>query len=160
MKTLQGQWNVSFPLPTAKKGRKTIKIARNLFVSLEEKKRKKSVSRKKWGFFFFFQSRKAIFLLSCSEKEYALLASATHRALFGYAVKPKTESAFKAASSSISLSDYLCQAFNRPRRTHARTHAHTHTHTSGSTHIHTHAPNALQSCARAHAHTEHKTPVP
>lgn len=41
----------------------------------------------------------AIFLLSCSETEYALLASATHGALFGYAVKPKTESAFKAASS-------------------------------------------------------------
>lgn len=48
---------------------------------------------------FFFQSRKAIFPLSCSEKEYALLASATHRALFGYAAKPKTELAFKAASS-------------------------------------------------------------
>lgn len=41
----------------------------------------------------------AIFLLSCSETEYALLASATHGVLFGYAVKPKTESAFKAASS-------------------------------------------------------------
>lgn len=93
MKTLQGQRNVSFPLPTAWKGRKTIKIACNLFVSLEEKK---SVSRKS---LFFFQSRKAIFPLSCSEKEYALLASATHRALFGYAAKPKTELAFKAASS-------------------------------------------------------------
>lgn len=38
MKTLQGQRNVSFPLPTAWKGRKPIKIACNLFVSLEEKK--------------------------------------------------------------------------------------------------------------------------
>lgn len=93
MKTLQGQRNVSFPLPTAWKGRKPIKIACNLFVSLEEKK----VYLVK--VFFFFQSRKAIFPLSCSEKEYALLASATHRALFGYAAKPKTELAFKAASS-------------------------------------------------------------
>lgn len=37
--------------PTARKGRKTIKIACNLFVSLEEKK--KSLSHKKYFFFFF-----------------------------------------------------------------------------------------------------------
>lgn len=49
---------------------------------------------------FFFKGREAIFPLSCLKKEYALLAPATHRALFGYAVKPKTVSAFKAASSS------------------------------------------------------------
>lgn len=50
-------------------------------------------------FFLFPLSREVIFPLSCSKKENALLASATHRALFGYAVKPKTVSAFKAASA-------------------------------------------------------------
>ena len=99
--------------------------------------------------FFFFKAGRLFSSWAARKKEYALLASATHRALFGYAVKPKTESAFKAASSSISLSDYLCQAFNRPRRAHARTHAST--HTRARTHTHMHA--LLEKVVHVHMHT-------
>lgn len=55
-------------VPMARRGKKMIKIACNLFVSLEgEKKKKKEVGISQN---LSFRRRKAIFLFSCSEKEY------------------------------------------------------------------------------------------
>lgn len=104
MRKLLGQLNV----PTARRGRKTIKIASNLFVSLEEKK---LVSHKT----SLFRHRKAIFLFSCSEKEYALLASVT-RAVIWLRSEAENSRHLKLLHPSILLSDYGCQAFSGPQQ--------------------------------------------
>lgn len=101
-----GQPNV----PTARRGSKTIKIGGNLFVSLEEGKKKK-VSHKT----SLFRCGKAIFLFSCSEKEYALLASVT-RAVIWLRSEAENSRHLKLLHPSILLSDYNCRAFSGPQQ--------------------------------------------
>lgn len=103
-----GQPNV----PTARRGRKTINIGGNLFVSLEEgEKKKKKVSHKT----SLFRRRKAIFLFSCSEKEHALLASVTC-AVIWLRSEAENRRHLKLLHPSILLSDYDCRAVSGPQQ--------------------------------------------
>lgn len=88
----------------------------NLFVHLQGERREKSVSSKSIFLSFFLLSREVIFPLSCLEKEYALLATATHTLRY-LVMQWSLKQCWRL---NLLLNDYFCRVFKRTHKEECR----------------------------------------